>query len=295
MPAQGRRRTSPRIVYPDFSRLAPAVKPANIFLTLTDDVKIGDFGLSKALAASNMQANTRVGSPLYMSPELCQGRPYDRGADIWALGCTFYQVCSLRPPWIDVAGKGMMGLARTICTKPLDLQSLRTGYSFELCSLIADLVSKESSARPALREVLTMAVVQNSPLFRQMVAAGDAPTAAPSRPRVAEATASRSDALAAAKPGDTEAGKAEPPTEVALGADAHAAATMLQRSFLRHTSRGRGQLLARQPLGLPQQRVPMAPTGPPTGYSAAVRRANGHNLTPPSSSRPQQRGSPIPR
>ena len=32
------------------------------------------------------QANTRCGSPIYMAPEICQAKPYDRGADAWALG-----------------------------------------------------------------------------------------------------------------------------------------------------------------------------------------------------------------
>ena len=106
----------------DLKLLHRDIKPANIFLTqATQDVKIGDFGLSKALAASNMQANTRVGSPIYMSPELCQGRPYDRGADVWALGCTFYHVCALKQPWTDQAGNGMMNLVRTILSKPYAL------------------------------------------------------------------------------------------------------------------------------------------------------------------------------
>ena len=47
------------------------IKPANVLLTLDDDIKIADFGLSKSLAASNMQAHTQLGTPLYMSPEVC--------------------------------------------------------------------------------------------------------------------------------------------------------------------------------------------------------------------------------
>ncbi|KOO29325.1 serine threonine-protein kinase [Chrysochromulina tobinii] len=59
------------------------IKPQNIFLSASGDVKIGDFGISKCLSASHGLALTKCGSPLYMSPELCSGRPYDRGHRGW--------------------------------------------------------------------------------------------------------------------------------------------------------------------------------------------------------------------
>ena len=59
------------------------LKPENIFLTArkssTDfgDVKIGDFGISRALSSTNELATSQVGTPLFMSPELANGKPYD--------------------------------------------------------------------------------------------------------------------------------------------------------------------------------------------------------------------------
>ncbi|MEQ2160669.1 Serine/threonine-protein kinase Nek8 [Goodea atripinnis] len=58
-------------------------------------VKIGDFGISKILV-SKSKAYTVVGTPCYISPELCEGKPYNQKSDIWALGCVLYELASLK-------------------------------------------------------------------------------------------------------------------------------------------------------------------------------------------------------
>jgi serine/threonine protein kinase len=43
-----------------------------------------------------MNALTLVGTPFYLSPEICESKPYDFKTDIWALGCILYEICSLK-------------------------------------------------------------------------------------------------------------------------------------------------------------------------------------------------------
>ena len=70
------------------------LKPANVFLSKNlRCVKIGDFGIAKALERDDL-AVTRVGTPLYMSPELVTGQPYTYASDVWALGCVAYELAS---------------------------------------------------------------------------------------------------------------------------------------------------------------------------------------------------------
>ena len=45
------------------------------------------------------RANTVVGTPCYISPELCEGKPYNQKSDIWALGCVLYEMITLLPPF----------------------------------------------------------------------------------------------------------------------------------------------------------------------------------------------------
>lgn len=71
------------------------LKPANVFLSKNlRCVKIGDFGIAKALEREDDLAVTRVGTPLYMSPELVAGLPYTYASDVWALGCVAYELAS---------------------------------------------------------------------------------------------------------------------------------------------------------------------------------------------------------
>ena len=239
----------------DLHLLHRDLKPANVFLSAAGDVKIGDFGISKSLAASAALATTKCGSPLFMSPELCQGRSYDRGADVWALGCTFYQVCSLKPPWLDQVPQkgGPVALYRTICTQALDLQRLRAHYSFELCALFSSFLAKAAAQRPSFKLALATPFMQKVMAAVDPVAAAAAlaathgtppppppaalpvapQPAAPPPPPVGAPAAAPAAALLPAdfwvvKEGEVDGGDA------ALGTDAHAAAAVLQRSFHRH-------------------------------------------------------------
>ena len=44
-------------------------------------------------------AFTVVGTPYYLSPELCEEKPYNNKSDIWSLGCVLYELCTLRHPF----------------------------------------------------------------------------------------------------------------------------------------------------------------------------------------------------
>ena len=74
------------------------IKTLNIFLTKNLDAKIGDLGVAKVLEDTN-HANTFIGTPYYVSPEMCKNKPYNEKSDIWALGCILYELLTFNHPF----------------------------------------------------------------------------------------------------------------------------------------------------------------------------------------------------
>ena len=78
------------------------LKPANIFFE-NGYVKIGDYGLSKAISTSQHSGQTvTVGTVHYMAPEIGAGK-YDRGIDIYALGAVLYEMLTGTPPFLGAS------------------------------------------------------------------------------------------------------------------------------------------------------------------------------------------------
>jgi serine/threonine protein kinase len=80
------------------------IKPSNIVLTRSDGVtlpKLVDFGIAKILGTEQHLTRTgaAVGSIFYLSPGQLEGRGADPSSDIYALGCTLYEMLSGRPPF----------------------------------------------------------------------------------------------------------------------------------------------------------------------------------------------------
>ena len=75
------------------------LKPANIFITNNGTLKLGDLGLGRHFSSQTIEAFSRVGTPLYMSPEVLKGNGYDWKSDVWSLGCIAYELCKLKSPF----------------------------------------------------------------------------------------------------------------------------------------------------------------------------------------------------
>ena len=60
---------------------------------------MGDFGIARVLSSTAACAQTQIGTPYYLSPEVCQEKPYAWPSDIWAMGCILYEMCALQVPF----------------------------------------------------------------------------------------------------------------------------------------------------------------------------------------------------
>lgn len=130
------------------------IKTLNVFLDDGLNVKLGDMGVAKILSTNTNFAKTIVGTPYYLSPELCEDKPYNEKSDVWALGVILYECCTQRHPF-DADNQGA-----------LILKILRgrfppiTKYSPEIEDLVKQCLTQNAVRRPTTAQLLCQPIIQ---------------------------------------------------------------------------------------------------------------------------------------
>ncbi|KAL8207260.1 UNVERIFIED_CONTAM: Serine/threonine-protein kinase Nek1 [Gekko kuhli] len=125
------------------------IKSQNIFLTKDGTIQLGDFGIARVLNSTVELARTCIGTPYYLSPEICENKPYNNKSDIWALGCVLYEMCTLKHAF--EAGN-MKNLVLKIISGSFPPVSVH--YSYELRNLVSQLFKRNPRDRPSVNSIL---------------------------------------------------------------------------------------------------------------------------------------------
>ena len=137
-----------------------------VFLGADNAVKLGDFGLSKLMQSHDF-ASTYVGTPFYMSPEICAAERYTLHSDIWSLGCVIYELCARTQPF---NARSHFHLIQKIKDGRID--PLPSVYSPELQSAIKSCLNVNPLKRPDTSSLLNLPAVRLMRKEREVVELG---------------------------------------------------------------------------------------------------------------------------
>eukprot|EP00761_Pharyngomonas_kirbyi_P009804 gb/GECH01009822.1/.p1 GENE.gb/GECH01009822.1/~~gb/GECH01009822.1/.p1 ORF type:complete len:451 (+),score=141.50 gb/GECH01009822.1/:1-1353(+) len=118
-------------------------------------VKMGDFGIARILKSTMECARTLVGTPYYLSPELCQEKPYNNKSDIWSLGCVLYEMATRRHAFNATSMKGLIGKILRGVYPPLPSR-----YSPQLRRLVDWMLQRDPRNRPSINTILRLPFIQ---------------------------------------------------------------------------------------------------------------------------------------
>eukprot|EP00033_Pygsuia_biforma_P002751 GCRY01003039.1.p1 GENE.GCRY01003039.1~~GCRY01003039.1.p1 ORF type:complete len:657 (+),score=188.21 GCRY01003039.1:119-2089(+) len=129
------------------------IKSENLFLNKKDRCLLGDFGLGRVLEYSDEMASTRVGTPFYLPPEICEGQKYNQKCDIWSMGVVLYELMALEKPFFGTSLPEVIMKITKGKFKPLPKT-----YCKELRELVGKMLNVKPEKRPSVDEILALEV-----------------------------------------------------------------------------------------------------------------------------------------
>eukprot|EP00744_Colponema_vietnamica_P007142 GILI01010309.1.p1 GENE.GILI01010309.1~~GILI01010309.1.p1 ORF type:complete len:449 (+),score=58.23 GILI01010309.1:41-1348(+) len=134
------------------------VKAANVLLTRRGIVKLSDFGFSRQFDGTVSQgvADTFLGTPYYLAPELWKRQKYGKKADVWSLGIVLYEMITLKRPFVS---NNMRGLMNCILQGEYELPS-RVPYSDDFIQMLNAMLQVDPLRRTTVAEILETSIMR---------------------------------------------------------------------------------------------------------------------------------------
>jgi eukaryotic-like serine/threonine-protein kinase len=124
------------------------IKPGNLMVSSRGSIKIADFGI----ALSNQDLSNKltstgefVGTPGYLSPEVCLGKQVDRRSDIFSLGIVLFEMLAGRMPFTDESPLGLM--LEVVRAEIPDVRELNGEVDEKIAWILSKMIAKEPDDR----------------------------------------------------------------------------------------------------------------------------------------------------
>jgi serine/threonine-protein kinase len=124
------------------------IKPGNLMLSSRGMVKIADFGIALTTQDFSKKLTSTgefVGTPGYLSPEVCLGKPVDQRSDIFSLGIVLFECLAGRMPFTDESPLGLM--LEVVKAEIPDVCTLNSEVDTELSRILQKMIAKDPAER----------------------------------------------------------------------------------------------------------------------------------------------------
>ncbi len=124
------------------------IKPGNLMLTPRGNVKIADFGIALATQDFSKKLTSTgefVGTPGYLSPEICIGKTVDQRSDIFSLGVVLFEMLTGRVPFMEESPLGLM--LEVVKAEFPDIRQLNGEVDLQAAEILANMVAKDPADR----------------------------------------------------------------------------------------------------------------------------------------------------
>jgi len=115
------------------------LKPENLLITARNRIVLADFGIANLNVNGNEKNIIKVGTPLYMAPEIIHKNYYSNKSDVWSMGIIFYEMCTLKLPFSSNNLNDLIKKIVNMDKKPIEFYRSHNKYNNNINSILQNI------------------------------------------------------------------------------------------------------------------------------------------------------------